>query len=97
MSMIILPDAVINDIEKMLNSFWWGGGNNSKGIRWRSWEKLACAKNEGGLGFRNFRAFNIAMVEKQGGFLMTNPQALVPRIFKVKYFSKTSFFNASLG
>src|SRR4051812_28796327 len=29
MSIFILPDATINDIEKMLNSFWWGGGNNN--------------------------------------------------------------------
>jgi hypothetical protein len=32
MSIYIIPDATVNDIEKMLNSFWWGGDNNNKGI-----------------------------------------------------------------
>jgi hypothetical protein len=32
MSVYIIPDTMVNDIEKMLNSFWWGGGMNNKGI-----------------------------------------------------------------
>jgi hypothetical protein len=35
MSMFIFPSSFINDIEKMLNVFWWGGGTaNNKGIHW---------------------------------------------------------------
>jgi hypothetical protein len=34
MNIYILPDALINDIERMLNAFWWGGGSDNKGIRW---------------------------------------------------------------
>jgi hypothetical protein len=49
-SVYIILDATVNDIEKMLNSFWWGGGNNNKGIRWLAWERMACAKEIGGLG-----------------------------------------------
>ncbi|XP_058766956.1 uncharacterized protein LOC131640587 [Vicia villosa] len=65
MSMYIIPDGVIDDIEKMLNSFWWGwGSNNNKGIRWMTWEKLTCSKTEGGFGFRDLKAFNMAMVAK---------------------------------
>jgi hypothetical protein len=57
MSLYIIPDATVNDIEKMLNSFWWGGGDNNKDIRWLAWERISCAKGEGGLGFRDFKTF----------------------------------------
>ena len=30
--LLFLPDTFINCIERMLNSFWWGGGNTSGGI-----------------------------------------------------------------
>ncbi|GAU49279.1 hypothetical protein TSUD_407190 [Trifolium subterraneum] len=63
MSMYILSASFIDDIEKMINAFWWGGGTaNSKGIHWLAWERLACPKHKGGLGFHNFEAFNMAMV-----------------------------------
>lgn len=41
---IILTTIFINDIERMLNSFWWGGGSNNKGIRWMMWDRLSCPK-----------------------------------------------------
>jgi len=37
----------------MLNSFWWGGGNRSKGIRWLAWERLSCPKAKRGIGFHD--------------------------------------------
>ncbi|CAK8561300.1 unnamed protein product [Lathyrus sativus] len=65
MSLFIIPYGVCNDIEKMLNSFWWGEGSNNRGIHWMAWDKLTCSKKEGGLGFRDFKAFNMPMVAKQ--------------------------------
>lgn len=72
MSVFIIPDVIVNDIEKMLNSFWWVGSNNNKGIRWLAWNKLTCSKKEGGIGLRDFKDSNMAMVVKQGWHMMTN-------------------------
>ncbi|CAJ2665968.1 unnamed protein product [Trifolium pratense] len=85
MSIYLIPDSIINDIERMLNSFWWGGGTNNKGIRWLAWDKLARPKADGGLGFRNFHAFNMAMVAKQAWNFMSKPNTLVARIYKARW------------
>ncbi|MCH89075.1 RNA-directed DNA polymerase (Reverse transcriptase) [Trifolium medium] len=85
MSIYLLPDSLINDIERMINTFWWGGGNNNKGIRWLAWDKMACPKEDGGLGFRDFQMFNMAMVAKQGWNLINKPNSLVARIFKARW------------
>ncbi|CAJ2637965.1 unnamed protein product [Trifolium pratense] len=93
MSMFILPSSFIDDIEKMINAFWWGGGNGNS----KAWERLACPKDKGGLGFRNFEAFNMAMVAKQAWNILQNPDTLVARLIKARYFPRSNLFEASLG
>ncbi|KAI5438536.1 hypothetical protein KIW84_024319 [Lathyrus oleraceus] len=90
-------DAVCNDVEKMLNSFWWVGGINNRVIPWMSWEKLAYTNKGGRSGFKDFKAFNMSMVAKQGWNLLTKPHALVSRIFKARYYPRTSYFDVNLG
>ncbi|XP_058774380.1 uncharacterized mitochondrial protein AtMg00310-like [Vicia villosa] len=95
MSIYLIPDGVVKDIEKMLNSFWWGGGRNNKGIRWLAWERMTMMKCEGGLGFRDFKAFNMAI--KQGRNILAKPTSLVARIFKARYFPRSSFLDSKVG
>ncbi|GAU34295.1 hypothetical protein TSUD_20010 [Trifolium subterraneum] len=101
MSMFILPASLIHDIEKMINVFWWRNGstnnNNTKGIHWLAWERLACPKAYGGLRFRNFEAFNKAMVAKQVWNIVQNPNSLVAKLIKARYFPRSSLFEAPLG
>jgi hypothetical protein len=54
---------------------------------------MAYPKTEGGLGFRNFKAFNMAMVAKEGWHIMINPNTLVARIFKARYFPGSFIFS----
>ncbi|WJX25326.1 hypothetical protein P8452_14380 [Trifolium repens] len=82
----------------MMNSFWWGhSGAQNKGIHWLYWDKLSVHKNEGGMGFKNLTAFNLAMLSKQGWKFMTNHNSLVSRLFKARYFPHGSFLNSTLG
>ncbi|XP_031111944.1 uncharacterized protein LOC116015918 [Ipomoea triloba] len=82
--------------ERIMNRYWWGIGNE-KGIHWKAWDRLCVPKKFGGLGFKDLRAFNLAMLGKQAWRFLTRPQSLVARIYKARYFPKTSFIDATLG
>ena len=41
------------------------------------------AKSNGGMGFHNFQAFNLAMLAKQGWRLLSNPESLYSKVYKV--------------
>ncbi|GAU45901.1 hypothetical protein TSUD_401110 [Trifolium subterraneum] len=97
MSIYILPDNIITETERMINSFWWGGDPNNKGIKWLAWDHMAYPKALGGMGFCDFRSFNMAMVAKQGWNFMTKPDTLVARVYKARYFPKSSLFESHLG
>jgi hypothetical protein len=81
-----------------MNSFWWGHGRSSqRGIHWMNWEKLSAPKVHGGMGFKDLSAFNLSMLGKQGWKFITEPNSLVARIFKVRYFHNGTFLTAQIG
>ncbi|VFQ95991.1 unnamed protein product [Cuscuta campestris] len=49
-----------------------------------SWNRLSVPKKFGGMGFKQLHSFNVAMLGKQGWRLLTQPDALVSRVFKVR-------------
>jgi len=98
MSTFLLPTSLGEEIQQMINSFWWGSNRRQrKGINWLNWDKLTMRKEYGGMGFRHFFGFNLAMLGKQGWRLLTNQDTIVTRIYKAKYFPKTDFLGACLG
>ncbi|GJT12917.1 reverse transcriptase [Tanacetum coccineum] len=58
---------------------------------------LSQPKQQGGLGFRDFEAFNTALLAKQGWRLLINPDAFWGRILKGIYFSNLNFLVAKKG
>lgn len=73
------------------------GGEKDRSIHWMSWEKLSRSKSRGGMGFRNIRDFNVAMVGRQGWRLLIKPDSLVARVYKARNYPQSSFLNASIG
>jgi hypothetical protein len=97
MSVFQLPITLCREINSMMQRFWWGHISKNSKIAWLSWEKMGCAKLEGGLGFRDLVLFNKVLLAKQGWRLLQNPDSLTGKIFEAKYYENSSFLEASLG
>jgi hypothetical protein len=51
-----------------------------------AWDKMTKPKCQGGLGFRDLRLFNQALLAKQAWRLIEYPDSLCPRLLKSKYY-----------
>lgn len=94
MSVFKIPVGICDDISSMISNFWWSNKKDSRGLAWVSWRKLCDKKDKGGLGFRDMKAFNLALLAKQGWRIISNPSSLMARILKAKYFPTVSFWDA---
>lgn len=97
MSIFQLPATLIETIEKMMNSFWWGHGRTTqRGINWMRWERLSVPKLHGGMGFKDLSAFNLAMLGKQGWKFLLVPDSLVCLFLKHDIFHLVTILMPSL-
>lgn len=96
MYVFLLPLEITTDIERSLTKFWWSTEGDSK-ISWMCKDRMAKHKDAGGLGFRDFRDFNITMLGKQGWRFLANRVSLVSRLYKEKYFPDVNFLQPILG
>ena len=98
MSTFLLPKTLVEELQKSLNTFWCGlNAKRKRKTNWYRWDKLYRRKEEGGFCFRSFHEFNLALLAKQGWTLLINPDSLVARLLKARYFCTWSFLTARLG
>jgi hypothetical protein len=97
MSSFLLPKGLCNQLEGMASSFWWGSNVDKRKVHWINWKKTCKKKENGGMGFRDVSYFNNALLAKQGWRIMTEPNSLLARILKAKYYPKCHFLKAKQG
>uniref|UniRef100_A0A803NLR5 RNase H type-1 domain-containing protein n=1 Tax=Cannabis sativa TaxID=3483 RepID=A0A803NLR5_CANSA len=67
MSVFLLPVDTCKELERLMAKFWWStGSTQTRSTSWMSWSRMCRHKHAGGLGFRDFRDFNMALLGKQG-------------------------------
>lgn len=95
MNIFRLPKEICEQINMILASFWWGSGE-ARALHWYAWNRVCIPKKEGGLGFRDLEAFNQALLSKQVWRILQQPNCLMARVLRARYFPDGDIFKATL-
>lgn len=97
MQCFLLPKKIVDSISRAILKFWWKRSPDcNQPIHWIKKDLLFLSKSDGGLGFKDVVHFNRALLAKLAWKLITQPDALVSKILKSKYFPGNSFLEARI-
>lgn len=91
------PLVLCKKISSTIAKFWWGETERGSKIHWVRWDALTEPKEVGGLGFRDLRAYNLALLAKTFWRMMQEPNALWAQVLKSSYFPSSSPMEARKG
>ena len=90
-----LPVSLCKRIQAAVTRFWWDDSVGQQKMAWTSWEKMTKPKAIGGLGFRDFQAWNDAFLGKLAWRLHNNPDLLLSKVLFGKYCHSESFMEVT--
>lgn len=90
-----LPVSLCKRIQSAVTRFWWDDVDGQNKMAWVSWDRMTQPKAIGGLGFRDFQAFNDAFLGKLSWRILNKPELLLSRILMGKYCQAESFLDVS--
>ncbi|CAL9018252.1 unnamed protein product [Prunus brigantina] len=91
------PMGIFRSPNPSIARFWWGQKQDETKVHWISWVTLGLPKNQGGMGFRDFNDFNLALLAKQCWRLIMYPNSQWAQLLKARYFPECSFLEAKKG
>ncbi|KAL9672299.1 hypothetical protein QQ045_028549 [Rhodiola kirilowii] len=97
MSVYKIPESCIQSMTRMILRFWWGKKEGLRGVSWINQGTLQKRKLEGGLGFRDLKAFNVALLMKLLWRIVKFPNLLMSRLLLAKYCPDRTLGSARLG
>lgn len=97
MSVFKIPDGLLEEIHALIARFWWGSTVTSRKLHWHSWEMICLQKSLGGLGFRDLKCFNQALLAKQAWRLHNDTNSLLHQVLKARYYKNDTFVDARRG
>ncbi|XP_023758688.2 uncharacterized protein LOC111907126 [Lactuca sativa] len=92
-SIFKIPIATINEIEKMCRSFLWANGEIVKGKAEVKWQDICKPKEYGGLGIKNLRRWNDALLAKHVWNVINNKNSLWVQWVRINYIGSRNFWD----
>jgi hypothetical protein len=97
MSVFKILFGMCDALEKHTRAFWWGAANGKRKMQWIPWDVLVKPKSYGGMGFRDMRLFNQALLAHQAMQLISYLNSLCAQVLKAKYFTEGNVLNMALA
>ena len=94
MSCFQLPNGICDKMRAIISNHWWGFEGGKKKMHCRSWDWLTTPKFMGGMGFRDMKIFNQAMLARQCWRLISEPDSLCAKVLKGRYYPKCAFIDS---
>jgi hypothetical protein len=88
MSIFKLPTGFHDDYMKLVRNFWWGEDEKKRKVHWASWDILTCPKNLVGVGLKDTKLMNQALLARQCWRIINKPESLCARLLKSIYFPR---------
>ena len=85
-SCLKIPNSVYSKMDSIIRAFWWGHEHGEKKLHLINWDKICQPKKMDGLGIKKFKHMNQAMLNKQYWRICQNPQSLLAKTVKARYF-----------
>jgi len=79
------PSSIISKLECLFKIFLWGGRTESREINWVHWDKVCREKEDGGLGIKNLKAFNLTLLGKWEWRICNEINSLWVKVLSSKY------------
>jgi hypothetical protein len=93
MSVFKLPMGLCDELMKMIRRYWWGAENGRRKTHWVAWDIMLRPKDSGGVGFRDMRLFNQALLARQAWRLIQFTNTLCAQLLKAKYYPSGSLID----
>ena len=78
-----LLDSLCNELNSMMRNVWWGQHDKERKLAWIALEKMCIPKADGGMGFKDLKASNLALLAKQGWQITKTQNLLLTECLKL--------------
>ncbi|CAH1434531.1 unnamed protein product [Lactuca virosa] len=92
-SCLLIPAETIKEIEKMMKNFLWNCDESKKGRAKVAWSTVCKPVDNGGLGLRNLRAWNKAILSRRIWMIVSNSESLWVKWININILKGRSFWD----